>query len=130
MIPVKKVMTKGLMTITPTETVANAARRMKEENIGSLLVSENRKELAGIITETDIVRKVVAMGKKTEETKVSEIMSSPICTIDGEKSIVDANDMMDERHIRHLVVTEDGIPVGIISARDLLHPIYLDREGW
>ncbi len=130
MIPIKKIMRKGIVTITPAETVVNAAKRMKEKNIGSLIVSKNSKNLTGIVTETDIVRKIVAQSKNPEETKVSEIMSTPIYTIDGEKSIVDANDLMDEKHIRHLVVTEEGNPVGVISARDLLQPIYLDREGW
>ena len=116
MVPVRKIMTKGIEKVDVNVSVRDAARIMKAKKIGSMLV-EKDKELVGIVTETDIVRRLVADGKNAESTQVKAIMSSPILTVDIEKSIIDANDLMDKNHVRHLAVTEEGEVIGLVSCK-------------
>ncbi|MBI5181415.1 MAG: CBS domain-containing protein [Nitrospirae bacterium] len=129
MVPVRKIMTKGIEKVDANMSVKDVARIMKAKKIGSILV-EKDKELVGIITETDIVRRLVADGKNPEGMQVKAIMSSPILTVDIEKSIIDANDLMDKNHVRHLAVTEEGRVIGLVSCRDIMHPLYMEGEEW
>jgi len=114
MIPREKFITVERDTETQT-----AARIMRDRGIGSLFVT-NGKEIIGILTDTDMVRRVVAAGADTIKTTVEQIMSAPILTIDENKSLLDANDLMARTHIRHLGVTQDSKLVGMISVRDLV----------
>ncbi|MBI3353588.1 MAG: CBS domain-containing protein [Nitrospirae bacterium] len=129
MVPVRKIMTKGIEKVDANISVKDVARIMKAKKIGSILV-EKDKELVGIVTETDIVRRLVADGKNPEGMQVKAIMSSPLLTVDIEKSIIDANDLMDKNHVRHLAVTEEGKVVGLVSCRDIMHPLYMEGEEW
>jgi CBS domain-containing protein len=96
-----------------------AARIMRDRGIGSLFIT-NGKEIVGILTDTDMVRRVVAVGADINKTTVEQIMSAPILTIEEDKTLLDANDLMAKTHIRHLGVTHDGKLVGLISVRDLV----------
>lgn len=116
---VAKIMRKNPKSVGPGTSVSSAAKHMREERIGSLFVKEG-KTLVGIITDTDIVRRAVAPGKDLKKLSVKQIMSSPIATIEGTRSIQDAHDMMGDLGVRHLGVTEAGTIVGVISVRDLL----------
>lgn len=129
MIPVKKIMTKNVLKIDCEITARDAAYIMYTEKVGSLLVKEN-EEIVGIITEADIVQKVVALDLNPYITKIRNIMSSPLITIDANKTIIEANDDMDQKHIRHLGVIEEGEIIGIVSVRDLMHPLYYEGETW
>lgn len=130
MVPVRKIMTKGIQKVDANMSVKDVAKIMKTKKIGSILV-EKDKELVGIVTETDIVRRLVADGKNPEGTQVEAIMSSPLLTVDIEKSIIDANDLMDKNHIRHLGVTDEGKVVGLVSCRDMMHPVFMEGiEEW
>jgi len=129
MITVKKIMTPNVYSLSHDTTVRKASKIMKEKNIGSLYIKKNDK-LIGIVTETDIVRKGVADNVDMDLASLGDIMSSPIYTIDINKTVTEANEMMDKHKVRHLAVKEGEDIVGVISARDLLHPIYLDGEGW
>lgn len=129
MVPVRKIMTKGIEKVDANMSVKDVARIMKAKKIGSILV-EKDKEFVGIVTETDIVRRLVADGKNPEGMQVKAIMSSPLLTVDIEKSIIDANDLMDKNHVRHLAVTEEGKVIGLVSCRDIIHPLYMEGEEW
>lgn len=130
MVPVRKIMTKGIQKVDADMSVKDVAKIMKTKKIGSILV-EKDKELVGIVTETDIVRRLVADGKNPEGTQVKAIMSSPLLTVDIEKSIIDANDLMDKNHVRHLGVTDEGKVVGLVSCRDMMHPVFMEGiEEW
>ena len=118
MATVGQLMTKDLSTIQEEVSIQEAAHQMQQQRIGSLLV-QKVNEYSGIITETDIVRGV-AEAQDMTQLKVQGLMSSPIISIDRKLSPQYARDLMADRHIRHLVVTEDAKIVGIISARDLL----------
>ncbi|HLA62286.1 MAG TPA: CBS domain-containing protein [Nitrospiraceae bacterium] len=121
MVPVKSFMVprEKFITIERDTDAQTAARIMRDRGIGSLFVT-NGKEIIGILTDTDMVRRVVAVGADTHKTTAEQIMSAPILTIEENKTVLDANDMMAQTHIRHLGVTHDGKLVGMISVRDLV----------
>ena len=121
MVPVKSFMVprEKFITIERDTDAQTAARIMRDRGIGSLFVT-NGKEIVGILTDTDMVRRVVAAGADTHKTTVEQIMSAPILTIEGDKTVLDANDLMAKTHIRHLGVTQDGTLVGMISVRDIV----------
>lgn len=126
---VKQLMSKAIEKITIEATAKDIANIMAEKNIGSVLIEHN-DNIVGIITETDIVRKVVRLDKTPQDVPASTIMNAPVLTIDVEASILDANDMMDRHHIRHLAVTEEGNIIAVLSVRDLMHPVNLGEETY
>ncbi|GJL66294.1 MAG: histidine kinase [Nitrospirales bacterium] len=115
---VGQLMTKDVSTIFEQASIHEAANLMQQQRIGSLLVQKG-KDYSGIITETDIVRGVAEQRDMTQLT-VQALMSSPIITVTRTLSPQYARDLMADRHIRHLAVTEDEKIVGVISVRDLL----------
>jgi signal-transduction protein with cAMP-binding, CBS, and nucleotidyltransferase domain len=97
---------------------------MKDDKVGSLLVDRSGQVVA-IVTETDIVRKAVAKGVDLGKEKVETIMSSPVASIEIQRTPQDAHDMMADLGVRHLAVTDKGKIVGLLSVRDLL--VYFKR---
>ncbi len=131
MIPVKRVMARNLVTVDKQITVQEVAKIMESKEVGSVLVLDKESgEIAGIVTERDIVKKVVAKGVDGSSYLVKGIMSSPLLTIDSNKTIFEAGDYMDQKRVRHLAVTESGKVVGVISVRDLINPSQYDEEAW
>ena len=107
----------------PSDTsISEAAAIMDKKSIGSVLIEEADKVI-GIMTERDILRKIVAKGKDPDETKVKDIMSYPLVTIDAEEDIVKASEIFDKKHIRRLVVTESGKIVGKVTANSIARNI-------
>ncbi|MBI3356565.1 MAG: CBS domain-containing protein [Nitrospirae bacterium] len=121
MVPVKSFMIPREKFVTvPRDTDAQtAARIMRDRGIGSVFVT-NDKEIIGILTDSDLMRRVVAAGTDAKQTNVEQIMSAPILTIEENKTLLDANDLMARAHVRHLGVTRDNKLVGVISVRDLV----------
>ena len=120
MVPVKLLMTplEKVQTIGHQETIRRASQLMRDNRIGCLLVTKNGVQ--GIVTETDLTRKVMAEGMKPEDTPIELVMTTPILKVEAEATILDANDMMSQKGIRHLGVERDGQLVGLVSVRDLL----------
>lgn len=127
---VKDFMHRYLEVVPQDTTVAAAAERMGVRRIGCLLVESDdpKRGPCGIMTETDLVRKVLAMGLDPTVTMVDRVMVSPILTIAAERSMLDASHLMETNHVRHLCVTEAGEIVGIISVRDLVRS-FVDVES-
>ena len=121
MVPVKTFMVpfEKVIAVDRHISVRHAARIMKDTGIGSVLVTWDRV-IIGIVTDTDICRRLVGMGLDADQTFVEHIMTSPVIKIDENKTIRDANAMMAKEHIRHLGVTREGNLVGMISVRDLV----------
>ena len=119
--PIKSFMvpSEKFITVERDTDVQTAARIMRDRRISSLFVT-NGKEIVGILTDTDMVRRVVAAGVDTLTTTAEEIMSAPILTIEEDKTVLDVSDLMANTHIRHLGVTQGGKLVGMISVRDIL----------
>jgi CBS domain-containing protein len=111
-----------LHTIGPDESVLEAIRRMAASYIGVLLVMEQDR-LLGIVSERDYARKVVLKGRSSADTKVSQIMSSPVTTIGPGRSVEDAMRQMTDCRFRHLPVVSDGRVVGIVSIGDLVKAV-------
>lgn len=121
MVPVKSFMVprEKFVTVDRDMDARSAAALMRDKNIGSLFVSRG-SDIIGIITDTDMVRRVVAVGLDASKTPVEQIMSAPILSIEENRTLLDANDLMASSHLRHLGVSRDGKLVGMISVRDLV----------
>ena len=113
---VKDFMTTQVVTIDVQGSVLEAAKLMHQQDVGDLVVMEGIVA-KGIITERDLVRRVMAQ-KKPLDTKVSEVMSDPLITIEEESSIRDAARKMVKYKIRRLPVTKNNVLVGIIATSD------------
>jgi len=109
-------MTTNVITIGVNETVLYAAKLMHQQDVGDLVVMEGNVP-KGIVTERDLVRRIMAL-KKPFDTKVSEIMSDPLITIEDQASIREAARKMIKYKIRRLPVTKNTVLVGIIVASD------------
>ena len=123
-------MNKNIIHIDCLATTEEASKIMAQCKIGSLVVMKNNKEV-GIISESDIVRRVVAKGRHPSEMTVEEAMSAPLITISINASGEEANETMKKYGIRHLLVQQNGKIVGIFSVRDLMKyfKIYYDGLG-
>ena len=106
-------------TMASERTVLEATQAMAEKRIGSLLVLE-AGEMVGIVTEADVVQKVIADGLPARSTSVRAVMNAPLIQIDINRTVRDASRLMAEKRIRHLAVTEDNEVVGLVSVRDLV----------
>lgn len=115
---VKDIMTKNVKTISPNATMEEAAQEMRKNKIGCLVVVEGEKPI-GIITERDLAYKIIAQGKNLE-TKVKEVMSSDLKTIDKDANIKQAARLMASHVIRRLPVVEKGKLVGIVTIDDIM----------
>ncbi len=114
------VMTKHVVSLQQDASVYQAARLMLEHNIGSIVVLSGR-QVKGMITEGDIVRKVIAEGKDAKNTLVSSVMSTPVQVISCDVDIVDAAKVMKKSSIKRLpVVNEKEEVVGIITETDIV----------
>jgi CBS domain-containing protein len=121
MVPVKSVMVpiEKIRTADRDTSIKAGAEQLRDFNIGSLFVKKGT-EIIGILTDTDIVRRCVAGGLDPNKATVEQIMSAPIVMIDENKTLLDANDLMAQSHVRHLGVSRKGALVGMISVRDLV----------
>ncbi len=119
---VKEIMRTDVKTIRMDDTANKAAEIMNQFHIGGLVVVSGTGEVAGIVTERDILVDVVAKGKKSFDVKVEEIMtkSDEMIYIEPEASLEDAADAMTKYKIKRLPVLSDGGLVGIITATDLI----------
>jgi CBS domain-containing protein len=113
---VRNFMTSNVVTIDVQGTVLEAAKLMHQQDVGDLVVMEG-VVAKGIVTERDLVRRVIAQ-KKPLDTKVSEVMSDPLITIDEDCSLRDAARKMVKYKIRRLPVTKNNVLVGIIATSD------------
>ncbi len=115
---VKDIMTKNVKTISPNATMEEAAQEMRKNKIGCLVVVEGEKPI-GIITERDLAYKIIAQGKSLE-TKVKEVMSSDLKTIEKDADIKQAAKLMASHVIRRLPVVEKGKLIGIVTIDDIM----------
>ncbi|WP_456371807.1 CBS domain-containing protein [Methanocaldococcus sp.] len=118
-IPVSEVMSFPVITATKNMTVYDIANIMKEKDIGAVVIVEG-KEPIGIVTERDIIRRVVAKNLKPKEILAEEVMSKKIITIPQNASINEAAKIMAKYKIKRLPVVKDGELVGIITESDII----------
>lgn len=111
-----------VFTIAAEATVFEALEMMAKHNIGALLVM-NGDEIKGIVSERDCIRKVDVMGRNARDTKVSDIMTSSVITVDANQPLEDCMSLMIEKNIRHLPVCEGKQLLGVVSVRDVLKEV-------
>ncbi len=110
-------MTKKVRTVKPGDSVQKAVSVMNRYGIGSVLVCD--KEIKGIITERDVLKRVVAL-RRDPRTPCKSVMTNRIVTIDADEKIEDAIEIMTKKNIKKLPVTSGGELVGIVTATDIM----------
>jgi CBS domain-containing protein len=110
---------REIFSVTPDTCVDDAVRMMDEKNVGALLVMKGEK-LVGMLSERDYARKVMLRGKKSSETKVSDIMSSKLTVTHPNEGVEGCLRVMTDKRIRHLPVLENDKVIGVISIGDLV----------
>ncbi len=111
-----------VFSIAPEATVLEALEMMAKHNVGALLVM-TEDQMQGIVSERDCVRKVEILGKNVRDTKVNEIMTSDVVTIEVSQPLEECMALMIENNFRHLPVCEGKELLGILSVRDVLKEV-------
>jgi CBS domain-containing protein len=112
-------MKTDMVMVGPEATVAEAARSMAQNQVGAVLVVDGIV-LRGILSERDVASRIVAEGKDPAATTVSDVSTSDVVSVDVAVHIRECAELLRDKDIRHLPVTENGKPVGILSSRDFL----------
>ncbi len=108
-----------VVSVKPTATVVEAARIMKQSNIGAVIVSEGGPKPIGIFTERDVLRRVVAEGMDPKTTTVANVMTRTLVTVEASEPLDRVFEQLADGRFRHLPITEGGQVVGIVSLTDL-----------
>jgi CBS domain-containing protein len=115
---VEEIMTRDPRTVDSGDTLLDAARTMRDGDIGNVIVMDSG-QASGILTDRDIVIRAVAEGRDPESTSVGDVASSGLETLTPDQSVDDAVKLMRDKDIRRLPVCKHGRPVGILSLGDL-----------
>ncbi|MDD5327709.1 MAG: diguanylate cyclase [Phycisphaerae bacterium] len=109
-----------LLTIREDSTVAEAAKKMSDNQVGCLVVLDIQNRLAGVVTERDVLAKVVTKSLLPESLYIRDIMTTGVisCTVDT--PVAKIEQLMAEHRIRHVPIVEDGVPIGMVSSRDII----------
>src|ERR1700749_2322115 len=116
-----------ITSVSPETTVLDALRIMADQNIGSVLVTENDRYL-GIMTERDYSRKVILKGKSSTDTPVSEIMSRDFPVVTPNDTVENCMQLMSDKNIRYLPVFDNETLCGIVSINDVVRETILTHE--
>jgi len=122
---VRDIMTDSPITLSPDATIADAARAMRDSDVGAILVTEG-EGVSGIITDRDIAIRAVAEGRDPQSTAVADVYTSDVHTVGPDDGVDDAMRLMREHAVRRIPVVENGRPVGILAIGDLTGQVDLD----
>lgn len=118
--PVSSIVQQNMAILDRSQTAAEAIAVMRDRSVRSVLVSDSKKEIIGLISKTDILYRIVSLHKSPERTRLEDIMSSPIISVPPEVSILDALAAMEKHNIRQLVVSSNSKVYGTISREDIV----------
>jgi len=116
---IRDVMSNDPVMLQVSTPIQEAARTVRDEDIGDVIVLDDSDQVCGIVTDRDIVIRALAVGKDPSETLLGEICSRDLQTVSAEDSVGDVVRLMSEKAIRRVPVVEEGRPVGIVSLGDL-----------
>jgi CBS domain-containing protein len=116
-----------IYSVPPDAPVLEAIKEMAEHGIGALLVMQNER-LMGVVSERDYARKVILLGRSSNETLVSQIMSTPVLTVRPDQSVNECMRIMTESRVRHLPVLEGERVVGVLSIGDLVRAVLEEQQ--
>lgn len=125
---VRNTMTENPRTVSPDLPVAEAARLMRSEDVGSLPVLENER-VVGVVTDRDMVTRLVAEGKDAETTSVGGILSGDPVTVTPDQDLDEALRLMRRHQVRRLPVVEDGRLVGVLAQPDVARVASEEETG-
>ncbi len=121
---VQEVMTKDVASVHPHATVAEAIQQMRDRQVGSLLVEQvSPSDTWGIITQTDVVRKIIAPGRNAAQVEVAEVMSKPISIVHPDTPLQECARRMAREHIRRVFVFDGRNVCGVVSASDIFQTL-------
>ncbi len=112
-------MSTPVLSVNVQSTAEEAAKIMEEKGISCLLVKED-EEPVGLITTSDLVKRIMAKGLDPKTTKIDSIMSHPLVTLNHYLTRSDANELMQRKKIKHLAVTEQNTVIGILTPKDMI----------
>jgi CBS domain-containing protein len=124
---IREIMTKNPITLSGDHTVQDAARAMRERDIGAVLVTDAQHRLKGIVTDRDIVVRSIAEGKDPSHTHLRDVCSSALTHLAPEDTVDNAIKLMAKKGIRRIPVLDGEQPIGVVSLGDLA--IARDRES-
>ena len=124
---IKHYMEEALLHVSQEASVTEAAKLMQENKVGALLVQDGGKCI-GIITAVDFCHKVLARELDPGKTKVEKILTRPLISLDMERTMLDAYQVMHQNNIRHVAVTENKKLVGILSIKDFANYYHQQME--
>ena len=116
-----------LVSIRPDASVLDAIKVLAQEDIGAAIVMEGDR-LAGIFSERDYTRKVILQGRSSNTTRVDEIMTKSVITVNPRTQTRQCMQLMTEKQIRHLPVVDDKRVIGMVSIRDIVGDIIADQD--
>ncbi len=108
-----------VVTVSPTATLADAARTMVDHRIGAVVVADDAERLLGMVTERDLTKAIVDYGAGVVEKRVEDVMTHPVVTCAPDESVIEALYMMNSKHIRHIAILDRDRLAGMISIRDV-----------
>lgn len=124
------IMTGGVQWIAPGASLAEAAKKMASQDIGSLPVCSGERKVVGIITDRDITVRAVARGLDPHQTRVQDVMTREVLSCRADSEVDAACELMERRQVRRLVVTdEQDAPIGIVSLGDLALTLRETQSG-
>ena len=120
---IRSIMSKKVLTISPEKSVYEAAKQMSNKLYSCIVVTEGKKP-AGIITERDLIKRVIVKGVEPKRTKISSIMTKPVVSVPPESDLVPTGELMKKKQVRRFPVTDDsGNLIGLVTQTDILEGI-------
>lgn len=116
-----------IWSVSPDDFVIEAVREMARYRVGAMLVMQDG-EMKGMFSERDYARKVILADKSSRETRVEEVMTTPLITIDPRATAEEGLALMTSKRVRHLPVVENGKLIGLVSIGDLVNAVIVDQQ--
>lgn len=120
--------TAELVTVAPDQPVFEAVRKMDQHGVGAVLVMRGQV-LVGILSERDYARKVVLLERSSRSTRVEQIMTAQVVTVEPQQSVAHCMEVMTKRRFRHLPVVMEGRVIGVVSIGDLVKAVIEDQQA-